>query len=44
MPMHKRKKNMGGGYNDMMTRKHKGHGGRMKYGHGGEAMKKAKPC
>ena len=38
----KRKKMLGGGYG--MARKKKGHGGRMKYGHGGEAMKKAKPC
>ncbi len=27
-----------------MARKKKGHGGRIKYGHGGEVMPKAKPC
>ena len=36
----RREKMMYGG----MTRKKKGHGGRMKYGHGGEVMPKAKPC
>ena len=49
MPKHygnkKRKKKMGGGYNDSMKRTPRGHGsGRMMYGHGGEAMKKATPC
>ena len=47
MPYHgkeKRVKKMGGGYN--MPRKNKGMGGkiRVKYGHGGEVMPKAKPC
>ena len=39
-------KKAGGGYgmNGMMKRKPKGMGGRSMYGHGGEAMKKAKPC
>jgi hypothetical protein len=37
MPMHKRKKKMDGGYNDMMKRKQKAKGGmdRMAYGDGG---------
>jgi hypothetical protein len=37
MKMHKRKKTMGGGYNDMMKRNQKAKGGmdRMAYGDGG---------
>jgi hypothetical protein len=37
MKMHKRKKKMGGGYNDMMKRNQKAKGGmdRMAYGDGG---------